>query len=116
MNFVPGQLQRDGQGQVVTTPWGEVNVTYVSDIIKGNTVKLGFRPEDVVIGDMPGWFSFSAKVTQSYYIGDTVLCELTAHGCAFSARLPNTTNVKNGDDVRVSVKHEDFTVFTNETT
>ncbi|MGJ8609496.1 MAG: ABC transporter ATP-binding protein [Octadecabacter sp.] len=115
MNFVPAKLQGGGQGHVAVTPWGGVNVAHMSDRISGDSVKLGFRPEDVVIGDVPDSFNFPAQVTQSYYIGDTVLCEFTAQGCAFSARLPNTTKVTNGEEVRVSIKHDDFTVFPNDT-
>lgn len=113
MNFVPGKLMRSGPDVATDTPWGTVTVDQVSDRIIGDNVKLGFRPEDVQIGDVPDAVTFTARVDQAYYIGDAVLCDLTGHGCAFSARLTNSTTLAHGDEVQISIKHSDFTVFQN---
>jgi iron(III) transport system ATP-binding protein len=116
MNFVPGRLTKKGNSAVVETPWGGVQVAYVSDQINSDKVKLGFRPEDVTIGEVEGSFQFTARVLQSYYIGDSILCDFSVQDCMFSARLPNTTTVAQGEAVRISIKHDDFTVFPNHDT
>lgn len=109
MNFIPGTLTRDGAA--ADTPWGTVALSHVSDAITSPDVKLGFRPEDVLIGETPGALGVPARVVQSYYIGDAVLCDFTARNCAFSARLSNTVRVSAGDDVTISLRAADFTAF-----
>lgn len=116
MNFVPGTLARNGTGAAAKTPWGTVPLDCVSDRIAGSNIKLGFRPEDVRIGAQGDAFGFPAKVAQAHYIGDALLCDLVAEGCAFSARLPNTTTLSTGDPVQISLKNSDFTAFPGDPT
>jgi ABC-type sugar transport system ATPase subunit len=111
MNFVPAALAKNGAGAAAETPWGTVPLDYVSDRIVGTNIKLGFRPEDVRIGEQGDACGFAAQVAQAHYIGDALLCDLVAEGCAFSARLPNTTSLSIGDSVQISLKNSDFTAF-----
>lgn len=116
MNFVPGTLNRSGATFVASTPLGTVNVDQVSDHITGNDVKLGFRPEDVMLGEMPDSINFSARIVQSYYIGDAILCDFVVDDHMFSARLPNTAKVSQGTDFQISIRHENLTIFQNDQT
>lgn len=111
MNFVPATLLQNGSGAAAKTPWGTVPLACVSDRIAGNHIKLGFRPEDVMIGDQDNGCGISAQVSQAHYIGDALMCELVSEGCAFSARLPNSTSLSAGDPVQISLKNSDFTAF-----
>jgi iron(III) transport system ATP-binding protein len=116
MNFVEGTMARNGAGAVVTTAFGTVEVTDVSDLVKGPKVKLGFRPEDVRLGRQPGVIVFPATVVQSYYVGDAVLCDLLAFGYTFSVRVPNTVALNAGDTTDVSLNSADFCMFPDTTT
>jgi ABC-type sugar transport system ATPase subunit len=111
MNFVAGSLQRNGASMAVASPLGLVEVSAVDAAISGPDVKLGFRPEDIHIGSLDGALSVAATVTNSYYIGDALLCDFNVKGSQFSARLPNTATLVAGDTTTVSIRPCDFTVF-----
>ncbi|MCR9238894.1 MAG: ABC transporter ATP-binding protein [Alphaproteobacteria bacterium] len=112
MNFIPGALSKNGNGtHVVSTPLGNVPFANVPDRIVNDRVKLGFRPEDIQIGEQPDAAIFTAQIANRYYIGDAVLCDMKIGEHAFSARLPNTTDFNPGDEAIVSAKLTDFSIF-----
>lgn len=124
MNFIPGSLQQMASGEQVNsgdtlsaqTPFGTIPIDAADAAGLGKTIKLGFRPEDVQVGARPDGVSFKSKVTQSYYIGDALLCDMMVGDHGFTARLPNTFHFKEGDETEVSLKHSDFNVFPNSET
>jgi iron(III) transport system ATP-binding protein len=111
MNFVHGTLIRKGSHFAVESPMGMVEVETPPATIITDAVKLGFRLEDVHIGQRAGAVVFPATVTHRYYIGDAILCDFVVAGCAFSARLPNTAVVAPGNTVDVSILPTSFTLF-----
>lgn len=119
MNFIPGSLQpglsekqKMPTGKsAAQTPFGTVAIETSNTSGFGEKIRLGFRPEDVQVGAQPDGVSFTARVEQSYYIGDALLCDLAVGDHFFSARLPNTFHFKEGDETEVSLKNSDFNVF-----
>lgn len=111
MNFVPATRAQNGPKVAAKSPWGVVPLEHMSDRVTGNSMKLGFRPEDVVMGERPDALSIPAQVEHAYYIGDAILCDFRADGCAFSARLPNTAKLAEGETVTLSLLNTDLTAF-----
>lgn len=116
MNFIPGTVQHKSDKAVsVSSPLGDIAFPSMPDTVNSNKVKIGFRPEDIHVGELDGAISFKAKVSHYYYIGDAVLCDMTVGAHAFSARLPNKTKLSEGETTFVSVQMSDFSVFPGET-
>lgn len=112
MNFLPGVLKARANGiGVASTPLGDINVDHVPGTVTGSSVRLGFRPEDVHIGEKAGAVTFNATVVNRYYVGDAVLCDLAHGDVRFSARLPNTVDFNEGDDATFNLDAPDFSVF-----
>lgn len=112
MNFIPGTLNKNSKNGIsVATPIGDISFQSIPDTVNTSKVKIGFRPEDVHVGKLDGTISFKAQVSHHYYIGDAVLCDMKLGEHSFTARLPNTTKLSEGENAFVSVQMTGFSIF-----
>ena len=116
MNFIPATLDShstNGSNTLssASTPLGPIAIGKSENLDGDKKFKLGFRPEDIHIGKLEHAATFVAQVSKRYYIGDALLCDFSLGEHDFSARLPNTTELQEGEQLQLSIKMSDFTVF-----
>ena len=112
MNFLPGALKTQANGIAdITSPLGDLQIADPPSNLSSGAVKLGFRPEDIRVGESNDAAIFQANVIHHYYVGDAVICEMAIGDHKFSARLPNDTEFQEGEDVVFSLKTSAFSIF-----
>ena len=112
MNFIAGNMQPQVNGiALVDTIIGQIRVLDVpADMVPG-AARIGFRPEDIVPGKIESANVFSAHITNRYYVGDAVLCDMTIANESISARLPNDVESQPGQEDVFSIKASAISVF-----
>jgi iron(III) transport system ATP-binding protein len=112
MNFLPCALTPATNGMTnVDTVLGAFAVAAQPDRPNVGAARIGFRPEDIHLGQIDHSVHFTARVLHSYYLGEAISCDLYVGGQTIAARLPNTSKITGGEDTVFSISPSDFSVF-----
>lgn len=122
MNQLDGQIKSTAErGQVVvhTTDAGQLELAPVppgAPVTDGQRVRIGFRPEDIVIGpQVSETDGFLADVVVTEYQGDDSFIHLDIDGTALTVVAPPHIRPATGETVRCQVGATDLYLFDPET-
>lgn len=112
MNFVQGTATDMANGSArVESVLGNVSLPVAPDLAGAGPVRIGFRPEDISTDIEDQAITFTARVEQCFYLGDSLSCDLSIGDQKFMARLKNRSKVCKGDEAVFGIRPDDLTVF-----
>ena len=111
MNLFDAQLQDD---QVVA---GEVQIDVPSDVrdqLEGKQLKVGVRPEFAQLHTSSTPDGLVGTVSAMRMTGNSLIADVNTEQLAFKVRLPETSQIKKGDEVWAVFPPENTVVYANE--
>jgi iron(III) transport system ATP-binding protein len=108
-NLLQAKVERlpvNGEDGTVTTVLGKLKCKLPASLSVGETVTVMFRPEDVVIGDVPphcGDNVFLANVEEAMFVGSRFQCQFSVNAHRIQGEVSKTQVVEAGQPVMVEI-------------
>jgi iron(III) transport system ATP-binding protein len=108
-NLLQAKVERlpvNGEDGTVTTVLGKLKCKLPASLSVGETVTVMFRPEDVVIGDLPprcGDNVFLANVEEAMFVGSRFQCQFSLNAHKIQGEVSKTQVVEAGQPVMIEI-------------
>jgi iron(III) transport system ATP-binding protein len=108
-NLLQAKVERlpvNGEDGTVTTILGKLKCKLPASLSVGETVTVMFRPEDVVIGDLPprcGDNVFLANVEEAMFVGSRFQCQFSLNAHKIQGEVSKTQVVEAGQPVTLEI-------------
>ncbi|MEM4290317.1 MAG: ABC transporter ATP-binding protein [Nitrososphaerota archaeon] len=116
MNIFDGFISKDVGGALLKTGMFEVKIK-TSDKLPEGSVKIGLRPEHIVVKELSGEkdINLKARVVLSEVVGsDTILHVEIGAGATVRIVVPTIYRVEHGQDIVVGFDLKDIYIFTEQ--
>jgi len=113
MNLIPATVQGvDAKGIAVVMEGGTKLVLPVdgANVVKGDRVEVGIRPENVTLSD-DGNIDISVRVLERLGGASITYGDIGANGTRFCAALPGDAQVREGERTKLTISPDDCHVF-----
>jgi len=108
-NLLQAKVERlpvNGEDGTVTTVLGKLKCKLPASLSVGETVTVMFRPEDVVIGDLPprcGDNVFLANVEEAMFVGSRFQCQFSLNAHKIQGEVSKTQVVETGQPIMIEI-------------